>query len=164
MTTEQEFLGNAPGPENAPLAPSSASALQDAAALFEQARRAADNGEAQEALSAGAEAVGMAAVAVDLERREQAMAQHPAASAREQLVDERISRLDMIDGVGAARRPVPVAVADYLGDDVVRPLGSDRFSSVRVNALSLSTEEFMAAIAAEEEADQTRDLLGGGAR
>lgn len=36
-------------------------------------------------------------------------------SAAEMLTDERISRLDMLDGVGTTRRPIPPAVTDYVG-------------------------------------------------
>lgn len=145
MTTEQEFLGNEPRNENAPLAKNWAIALQDAAALFERALRAADSGETLEALAAGAEAVGMAAVAVDMKRgeyveidilpdtsrceaaieevihAEKALEAQRAQPLTEEDIqramnaDLRLSRWDVLDGVGV--RPVPgqVDALDELG-------------------------------------------------
>lgn len=144
MTTEQEFLGNAPRPGNAPLATTWSTALQDAAALFEQARLAADNGDTREALAAGAEAVGMAAVAVDLRRRDYVevellpdttsfetalsgavRAEKALGDQRDQQLsdedaemlareDPRLSKWDILDGIRATHPPVPPATVDYL--------------------------------------------------
>jgi len=68
MTTEQEWLGNVP----APLEPTktATTALEDAAATFTEAARLAEAGDSKRALMVGAEAVAMAAAAVDLYYRE----------------------------------------------------------------------------------------------
>lgn len=125
MTTEAEYLGNTPKSGNAPLAPSSASALQDAAALYERARLAADSGEALEALTIGAEAVGMAAVAADLERREAAAAMLAPRAYGHAVTDreyrnrlagsQEAARLALVmDGTAAILHSVDSMVADYV--------------------------------------------------
>jgi len=88
MTTEQEWLGNTPRvtedanvPEGmalagdftpAPMEPTKTAtmALEDATALFTEAARLGEAGDSAGALAVGAEAVAMAAAAVDLYYRE----------------------------------------------------------------------------------------------